>query len=160
MEFSSQKIMCNALDTAWPSSPSSNSPYEVMKLLKCHFASPGLIWPDLATGITITAGVGAWVLGDFTEIIAASSIATNFHIHNICIEAASADDNYQLELYHGASNTLLGKLRLTRDSKFNGTVNHDFYGFEVPANDRIQAKLASGAGSNTITLSLHYHIRI
>lgn len=126
-----------------------------------HVHQPSKCYPDLADGITITAGTAAWTLGSFTEIIPENTITTAFDIHWIEIEGVSAVDTYQLKLYSGTSGNEIeiGCVRFTRASNQTGASNVPVQIPAQSANTRISAKLASKSGGNdTATISLYYHI--
>lgn len=78
-----------------------------------HFHSASLVYPTLAAGVTINGGAGAWELGAFTEVIPVNTITLDFDIHWINFANASAADTYELNLYYGASDTLIATRRIT-----------------------------------------------
>jgi len=123
-----------------------------------HIHAPAKVYPTLANGVTVTGAAGAWTLGDYAEIIPASTITVPFDIHWINVEDASANDVYELVIYEGT--TERGRIRFVADtSVFGGALPS--LPIQVPqlsANSQIQAKLASaGGGSDTATISVYYH---
>lgn len=120
--------------------------------LKCY--------PTLASDVALVCGDGApWTLSAFTEIVPASTIASNFDIIGIVISGA-AQDQYELVLYYGASDTEFGRVRFAAGAA--GT-HVGFIPFESPmiaANSKIRAKLAGLAGvdESGCGISIVYHI--
>lgn len=126
-----------------------------------HYHQPANVYPDLADSILLTAGnTVAWGLGSFTEIIPANAIASSFDIHWVMISDISASDEYQLNLYSGASGSevLIASIAFFRDSIFAQEGNLPI---QVPiqaANARISAKLACGDGDGaTCRIKTYYH---
>lgn len=124
-----------------------------------HVHHQSYVYPTLANGVTITGGA-AWTLGNFTEIVPASTITSDFDIHHVSIEAISANDVYELVLYKGAlaSEVEIGRVRFTKNAALDATLNVPMQTPIVDANERISAKIASATGSDTATISLFYHI--
>lgn len=121
-----------------------------------HVHSESKVHPTLAGGITVTGGA-SWTLGAFAEIVAASGIGSDFDIHFINIEDATADDIYELVLY--AVEVEIGRVRFVVDtSVFGGGLPAlPFQTPIIPADTQIQAKVTSSSGSDNVTISIHYH---
>lgn len=124
-----------------------------------HFHNPGKVYPTLANGVVVTAG-GAWALGSFAVIVPTNGITSDFDIHHISIEAVSAIEVYELVLYSGpdASEVEIGRVRFTKSTNNDATQNIPFMCPIVAANSQIKAKLATQGGSDTVTISIFYHI--
>jgi len=125
-----------------------------------HVHNQAKVYPTLADGITVEGGVGAWTLGNFVEIIPANTITTQFDIHWINFESASATDIYEFVLYSGAaaSEVEIGRIRSHKETAKSGTSNIPI---QIPAqlaNARISAKLASNTGGDNVVISVFYHI--
>lgn len=136
-----------------------NSIYAVIKTLLEHVHKESKVYPTLASGVTVTAGAGAWTLGSFVEIVPASTITSDFDIHYLSIESISANDVYEIVLYKGAaaSEVEIGRVRVTKNAALDATLNVPFQTPLIAANERISAKVASGSGSNNLSLSTFYH---
>ena len=128
-------------------------------VLEEHAHSLSQVYPTLAAGVTVTGAAGAWTLGSFVEIIPANTFGIDFDIHHINIEAASADDIYELVLYAGTD--LIGTVRFTisRTAGARVLLPPVLFQCRIQAkNTQIQAKVASAAGgAATVTISLHVH---
>jgi hypothetical protein len=123
-----------------------------------HIHAPAKVYPTLLNGVTINGGAGAWELGINTEIIPANAITMAFDIHFINVEAASANDTYELVFYAGAGDgTEIGRVRTVKQSTPAGANNVPIQIPAQPANTRISAKLASATGGDNITISVFYH---
>ena len=149
-----QEVVGNKTDTHV-----GNSLYAYGKAVYEHVNASSKVYPTLAAGVTVVAGA-AWVLGDFIEIVPASTITTNFMIHNIGVEALSANDTYELVLYKGAESSEIevGRVRFAKNSNFDAIVNQPFQTAIILANERISAKIASAGGTSTATISIFYHV--
>lgn len=136
-----------------------NSLYSLAYLTDKHDHSVSKCYPSLSNGVTVTGGAGAWVLGDFVEVVPASTITSPFDIHWINISSASAADEYELHLYYGDSDTEAGCIRMTEPLGAPTVPSVPFQTPLIPANSKIRAKLASSTGgADTITFSINYHI--
>ena len=122
-----------------------------------HGHSPSLCYPTLADGVVVAGAAGVWTLGDFVEIVPASTITEDFDIHFVSIEAISANDIYQLHLY--AVEVFIGCVRFVKNAGLAPTIHVPIQTPIVAANSQIQAKLAtSGGGADTATISAFYHV--
>ena len=127
-----------------------------------HNHSVSLVYPTLAAGVQITAVNGAttWTLSDSVEIIPVNTITAPFDIHDIFIEEASADTTYEISLYVGPSDTLIGTIRCTRDSVggLKLTSNSRIVTPLLAANQWVSARVATpDDNGETITIALLYH---
>lgn len=149
-----QDVIGNKTDTS-----AGDSIFAHVHTLEEHVHSAQKVYPTLSPGIAVAAGVGAWTLGDFFEIVAASTITSVFDIHYLSIEAITANDVYELVLYKGAlaSEIEVGRVRFSKSAAQEGTENQPFQTIIIAANERISAKLASATGSNNVTTGIIYH---
>ena len=126
-----------------------------------HVHQPAKVYPTLAAGVTATADNAAWTLGAKAEISPVNTINTSFDIHWINVEAASANDTYEIVLYKGGAGAEveIGRVRTYKTSTISGA---NSVPIQIPAQDanaRISAAIASSSGGgDTLTLSLMYHI--
>lgn len=140
----------------------SDSTKSEISLLRKLRTAEGFTYPTLAAGIAVTANAAGWTLGAFTEIVPAATITSDFIIKSVNIEAVSADDTYELVLYHGASDYECGKIKFSKlaagdgqEISFTGTGSGK--NGVILANSKIRAKLAcAAAAANTATISIIY----
>jgi len=134
-----------------------DSIYAGVEILQDHVHHASLVYPTLANGVTVTEGA-AWTLGAFAQIVPASTIGDAFDIHHISIENISANGVYELVLYYGAGNTECGRVRFVQNAVQDTVMNIPMQTPIIPADSRIQAKVASAAGGvKTVDISLFYH---
>ena len=131
--------------------------YSLGETLNEHAHAPSKIMPDLADGIVVVDGAGAWTLGALTELAPASSITSDFDIHYILFTSLSAVDEYQLNLYYGASDTFAGSVCAVRTANQDTNSNIAAQTIVVPANSRIRCRLASSTGGRNASVKLFYH---
>jgi hypothetical protein len=128
------------------------------KVMEEHVHSASKVYPTLAAAVTVTGAAGAATLGNYAEIVPASTITSPFDVHYINVEDASADDSYELVIY--ATTTEIGRVRFIVDTSVFGS-GLPAVPIQTPivdANAQIQAKVASiGGGGDTVDISLHYH---
>jgi len=136
-----------------------DSIYALAHTIVEHIHGVQSVYPTLADGVTLTTGAGDWEQGAFTEIVPANAITSDFDIHEIVIEAANtADKTYELHLYAGAGDTLIGKVRFAAGAVRGGVPNVNEQMGIIAANSRIRGKLAiQDGGSKTAALSARYH---
>lgn len=148
----------SALNTAEPVVRTPDSPYYHLRNIETRLHSESRVYPTLANGVTITAGVAAWTLGAFATIIPGGAITETFDIHYISIEDLSAVAVYELVLYYGATDEEAGKVRMTKNAVMDGTQNVPFQTVIIPASSQVRAKLASStAVADTVDISVFYH---
>ena len=160
MPNASQQQLINALNTAKPATTTLLSPYCMMYRTIKHLCSISKVYPTLAAGVTVTAGnAAAWTLGDFVEVVPASTITSDFAIHNIGVEGISANGVYEIVLYSGDSDTECGRVRFTKNAAQDGTMEVPFQTTLIDANSKIRAKVASSTGNlDTVDISIRYHV--
>lgn len=134
----------------------SNSLYSKSHRFDDHFHSPSDVYPSLDDDIQIQAAAGNWVLGNFTEIVPAGGITTDFDIHFVEISTSSANDVYELWLY--AVETLILKTRFSRTTNQTRVAAKPTQSIIILANTQIKGKLAcAGGGSKTANISIQFH---
>lgn len=149
----SRDVIGNKSDTH-----SSDSLVGHLKFLEEHAHSASKVYPTLADGVTLDTSVVAWTLGTLVEIIPASTITEDFDIHAIDVESISANGEFELVLYQGAADVEIGRIRFVRSTVQSATLNTPIQTPLVPANARIRAAVASAAGTQSVIVSLRYHV--
>ncbi len=136
-----------------------NSAYALLHKLDEHIHTVQLVYPTLADGVALATEAGDWALGTITEIVPANAITSDFDIHEIVVEAANtADKTYELHLFSGAGDTLIGKVRFAAGAVRGGVPNVNEQMPIIAANSRIRGRLAiQDGGSKTATISVRYH---
>jgi len=119
-----------------------------------HTAS--LVYPTLAAGEAVATAAGAWTLGNFVEIVPASTIGSDFDIHHVSVEALDDNTVYELVLY--AVEVEIGRVRFTKNANLDAVVNVPMQTAIIAADSQIQAKCASASGSSVATISIFYHV--
>ena len=127
-----------------------------LKQLIEHVHKPSNVYPTLAAGVTIAGGAGAWALGNFVEVVPANTITEDFDIHYVHLEAASANDTYELVLYYGATDIECARCRALNGTTLDASTIPVMTPL-IPANSQIRAKLASASGGDNVTIALQYH---
>jgi len=125
-----------------------------------HIHRQARCYPTLANGVMIAGGAGAWELGNFVEVIPAGAITTEYDVHYIIFENASATDVYELVFYNGGigSEVEIGRIRTDRSSATSGISNVPIQIPAQPGNTRISAKVASKSGGDNVKISVYYHL--
>lgn len=152
-------VIGNKDDSHFGGSNAADSLAAKIKTLIEHIHEPSDCYPELAYGVNVVGGVGAWTLSAaFTTIIPENTVTDDFDIHFVNIESASASDEYLLMLYDGDDNEI-GKVRFRADTGFfSGALpSIPIQTTLLPANTEVKAKLASSTGGDNVTISLHYH---
>lgn len=131
-----------------------------------HIHGQPFCYPAIASSILITSGAGAWGTGgSITEIVPENELdVSTFDLHWINIINHSADAEYYIEIYSGASGseTLIGSTRSWRESSFlGGQVGNTTKRIQIPqqsANTRISCKLySSNAATASVEISFEGH---
>jgi hypothetical protein len=126
-----------------------------VEVLEEHAHSPSLCYPTLADPIAVAAAAGIWTLGSFVEIIPAGTTDKDFDIHFVSVEDLSSVDKYQIHLF--VEEEFIGKVRVVRAAQQDSTTQVPIQTLILKAGSQVQAKVACASGSNTATISLHYH---
>ena len=125
-----------------------------------HIHNPALCYPTLSDGVTVASDdTTAWELGVLTEIIPEDTITEAYDIHYINFENASNVGTYELHLFKvvEGTETLIAKIRTSRDSNQSGTSNVPVQVPIIEANAGLSARLASNVADRNVTLSVYYH---
>lgn len=149
-------VIGNKDDRVTAAGAADTSIYAVLYGLYLHIHKPQKVEPTLADGVTITGSESAWTLGAFAEVIAANKITSAFDIHYVNVEAASANDVYEIVLY--AVEVEIGRCRFTKTAARDIQEGVPIQVPIIAPNTQIKAKVASASGgSDTVTISLCYH---
>lgn len=135
--------------------PRKGADAERLDILEEHVHSEQNVYPTLADPVTLTAGAGAWTLGNYAEVVPASTITKMFDIHGLDISAPSANEDYEIYLYAGT--TFIGSVSFTRTNNFVNSIHVPMTTPKIAANSQIQAKLADGTGELTCKVKIYYH---
>lgn len=123
-------------------------------VLEEHIHTEANVYPTLANGVAVLGGA-AWTLGNFVEIVPASTIGSPFDLHFVNVEALDANDTFEIVLY--AVEVEIGRVRVTKDATQAGLQSVPIITPIQAADVQIQAKVASSGGGDTATISLAYH---
>jgi len=139
-----------------------DSLYSKTYILDSHIHKGIFTRPNLANGITLIKAAGAWAAYPApTEIIAASDIARDFDFHWMSISGISANGEYQIQLYTGASGSeiALGEgFTASRSAVQSQEGTRPIQSVIIPAGTRISAALSSSnSAADTIKIKLEGH---
>jgi len=136
-----------------------NSIYAIIEGLDDYIHAPSKVYPTLAVGSnTVTPGTVWTLTNNYTnELIPASTIAVDFTIHYLSIEALGGNNVYEIVLYNLTTGTEIGRVRVTKNAAQDGIANVPFQTPIQAANSRIGWRVASDGVSETITISIMYH---
>lgn len=120
--------------------------------------SPSKVYPTLAGSVRLTSSATSWTLGEFIEVVPVNTITRSFAIIGVGISSASDSSNaYEIVFYSGA---LGSEIEIGRTRFLKGAANVPQYQLQsgiIPANSRISAKCANGAGSSaTVSVAIMY----
>lgn len=126
-------------------------------ILEEHMHSESKVYPTMGAGVSIASGA-AWTLGNFTELIPASTIGEAFDIHWLVVESATDDETYELVFY--AVETEISRVRFVADVAAGNRINIAPIPTLMkiqPADTQIQCKVASSGATETVVISVLYH---
>ena len=128
-----------------------------------HFHSADRCFPTLAAGTVIADGGPAFAEApNPTQIIPAGAITESFDIHFINVEAATAQETFEVSLWSGPDPGVeIARRRVTiilNVGNVLGLVSYPTLNDPVLPNTRISAKVADNTGGISLTLSLQYHL--
>ncbi len=139
----------------------ANSLYGRAHTVAEHFHKASQSYPDKTDGIAIASSDIAWGAGTglpYIEIVPASTITSDFDIHEIILEAMETNAVYQCDLYYGDGNTFAGSSRFVRETNKTTVSGKRIQTPIIPANSKVTGKLfSSTASSDTAQVSLYYH---
>jgi hypothetical protein len=140
-----------------------DSLYALVTSISHSIESERLVYPTLANGATVVSANVDWTFGAYATVVPAATIASDFHVLGLVIEACDRDAVFQLELYRGAGDDLITAIRFAVQGGFFGNQVYIVGSEHIDANDRIRARLASSNGTAqiaTIALSIVYFIHV
>jgi len=138
----------------------SNSLHSKTDLLVKHLHNKAEVYPNNCIPITLTTSATPNTHGTIVEIVPASTINDVFDIHWVTLSDISANGNYELRLYTGASGS---EVELTnksffRNSNFIQEGNLSAMSDSILPGTRISASIkGSNAAANTCAIRLEYH---
>jgi hypothetical protein len=122
----------------------------------------GRVYPTLTDGVTVLSDNTDWGLGAFTTIVPANQIASAYHLSAVVVETCNRDGVFEMPIYYGAGQTLMSTIRFSYLGGFFGNSIYLTPSVKIPANDKIDVKLAYSDGFTvgvaTITVSVIYRI--
>lgn len=112
----------------------------------------------LAAPITLTSGVGAYTLGNFSDdFIAAGATTGEFDITAIGFGTPDINGTYTVILYAGATDVEIGQVSFNRQGVFTSSIYRDMSTIILPAGTRIRAKMMDSTGGATCVSKIYYH---
>jgi len=136
--------------------------YDKLDAIEEHLHGQSLVYPQLASPITLTSAAGIWAAYPApTEIVPVNTVVTDFDIHWVSISAISANGDYMLRLYTGAalSEVFLSEFDFYRTAVQSQEGSAPIITVIVRKNTRISAAISSGnAGANTVNVKVRYHV--
>jgi len=128
-----------------------------------HIVASGLVYPTMAAGATVVSANVDWTMGNYATIVPINTITSRFHVHSISIETCNRNAVFELELYHGATRLLVAGIRFAVAGGFFGNALYPISSILIPANEIIEARIASSNGTAeiaTVTMSICYCIEV
>lgn len=158
---SMKDVLGNRLDASF----SNMSAYpSVMGFLKAgykHVHAPCFVYPGKADPVTVASGaVTPWVDGNKIEIIPAGAITQWFDLHWAQISAISANDDYTMTLWSGASaDVQIAQFSFVRNDNFSQEGDRPIQIIPLAPNTKVSASLACGDGDGaTCAVKFYYHM--
>jgi len=132
--------------------------HDKLDVIEEHLHSLSCVYPTLQAGVSVLSGI-AWTLGNFVELIPINTIVKDFDVHYLIIESVTDDETYELVFYD--VETEISRIRWSSDLAAGGRV----ISIPIPTlmqiqkkNSQIQLKLASSGATETVVLSVIYHV--
>ena len=153
-------VIGNKTDTSFSGAGTWNpSIAGALKANYYHVHDSAKIYPSLADAVVITANAVSWTLGTIVEIIPANTITKWFDVHWIMVHDISANDQLELVLYSGASESEveIGRISFVRNAAQS---QEGALPIQIPPqepNTRISCAIASKSGNTTTGVKLYYH---
>ena len=110
---------------------------------------------DISTVITLTPDALANTFGNWTQIIPAGTVPFNYLVHTVQTEGVGGADSFFIQLAISATpsgNQMLGEKRFNLGAA--GRARVEFRCPEIPANGAVYGRLKTGAGGNTLDISI------
>jgi len=122
----------------------------------------GRCYPTLAAGVTVLSDNTDWGLGAFTTVVPTNAIASAYHLSAVVVETYNQNGVFEMPIYYGAGQTLMSTVRFSYLGGFFGNSIYLAPSVKIPANAKIDVKLAysdgAAVGVATITVSIIYRI--
>ena len=132
-----------------------------LNLINEHLHGTVFLYPELAGYITLTKAAGAWAAFPLpTEIIPENTIAFDFDLHFLDISNISANGEYAISLYTGASGaeTRIGCYGAARTAAQSQEGSRPILTRLISANTRISASISSSnAAADTLIIKVEGH---
>jgi hypothetical protein len=136
---------------------SMRAAYQNTEINEEHIHRPQKVAPSGAAGIQVTAAVGAWALGNFSNDIIAAGTETNpFDLHWVDVVGNNNAD-FECVLYYGPADTECARFAFTRIGVQQQSFQLHVQTPMIPAGSRVRAKVMASAGGASITIKLFYH---
>ncbi len=130
----------------------------LIQLIYDHLHQERLVAPWGSAPVLLTAGVGAYNYGNYSnDILAANAEPLPFDIHWCILSGASANDDFEVSLVYGAADTECAEISYTRTVAQDQSASIQVMTGILPGGSRIRARCRSGAGGNTISIKIAYH---
>lgn len=128
------------------------------KEMEAHAMSMQHVAPSGAVSVTVTSAGGAWTLGNLSnDIIAAAAVPGMYMTHFIVVSGMTANAEYELVLYHGATDIECGRAKWVRANVNTRSFTSPLGSLSIPAGDRLKAKLMDSVGGSACNVSVYYH---
>lgn len=140
--------------------PSAIADQATSEILEDHIHKPQEIAPFGAIAAALVSGVGAYVWGNFVEILAAGVTASLFDLHWAVITNPDTNGKYEIEFVYGAGDTHACYCGFIRSAASVEIVPIPLITIRMPAGSRIQARMrhSTGVGAPSVTIaSIYYH---
>jgi hypothetical protein len=137
------------------------SPYYTPANLPFATKAVPIVRPNLADSINVQSGVGAWVYGAWTQIVAPNDL-TNHALGYVAVLAFVGGGNFDFDLQVGTGAAGSEAVGPTVGSNSFPTPNavpsvfHVFPLFIIPANARVAARAADSGGNHPFKVSLGF----
>lgn len=134
-----------------------DSKTEKIHVMEEHMHSAQLVYPTAAAPVLLTSGGGAWTLGAFATVVPALAIGAAFDLHWIILSNPSANEDYEIVLYYGATDIECARVSFTRNNVFVNSISIPLQTIIMPADSRIRGKMMDGTGGATAEVKVLYH---
>lgn len=127
-----------------------------------YFTNESLVYPTLAAGATVVSAATDWTYGAYAVVVPASTITSDYYVHNVSIESCDKNAVFELALYKGAGDDLIATIRFALVGGFWGNSVYVVTAETVEANAQIRARFASSDGQAnqaTATISICYGVK-
>lgn len=129
----------------------------IIHTIEEHAHSAQKVYPSGAAGVSVVAGAGAWTLDAYSTIVAAGAITSEFDIHWAVLGDPSANEDYELVLYYGATDIECARIPFTRTNNFLNSISVPIQTPIIVNESQIRARLMSAAGGSNVPIKIIYH---